>query len=213
MNKKNFTQGLEHAEAEKKNLSFADFEDYDNSIVKLWNNFNSLKHRPDYGGFVTISEGIAWAKSHPGALKHPTPENALYIDASMLDFGNLTASHFQFENVRTPQNLFNAGNLVASSMNAKLRATIYALGRVNMQLIDRSSGTVRIVNGKATDYDWNKGGGFWRNTFISMERVREGLNDSYAEFNSVIQSRITEPLDSTEFESKWKTLNISLDFK
>jgi len=34
-----------------------------------------------------------------------------------------------------------------------------------------------------------------------------------AEFNSVIQSHITGPLDSTEFESKRKMLNMSLDFK
>jgi len=64
MNKTNFTQGLEHAEAEKKNLSFADFKDHDNSIVKLWNNFNNLKHGPDYDGlalFVFSKRG-----RHPG---------------------------------------------------------------------------------------------------------------------------------------------------
>jgi len=184
MNKADFTQGMEHAEAEKKDLGFAALKDYDKSIVKLWNNFNGLKNRPDYDGFVTIQEGVDWAKSHPGALQNPTLENMLYIDASKLDFGNITTADFKNGvGKSSPINLFNAGNVTASASNATLRATVYALGRVDMTLLD-NNGTVSIVNdfnkpfGRATDYDWNKGGGFWRSTFISYERWRANLTDA-----------------------------------
>lgn len=47
------------------------------------------------------------------------------------------------------------------------------------------SGAVSIVNdfdkasGRATDYDWNTGGGAMRNNLIRAERARAGLNDSH----------------------------------
>ncbi len=45
-------------------------------------------------------------------------------------------------------------------------STVYALGRVDMILLNRNQGTVRIVNNSATDYDWNVGGGAKRDAFI-----------------------------------------------
>jgi len=59
----------------------------------------------------------------------------------------------------------NKGNLVNSSGNGRLRATVYTLGRVDMYLHDKA-GNVSIVNNSATDYDWNTGGGAMRNTLI-----------------------------------------------
>ena len=53
-----------------------------------------------------------------------------------------------------------------------------------MRLNDKA-GNVSIVNdfnkpsGRATDYDWNTGGGALRNTLIRSERTRTGLNDSH----------------------------------
>lgn len=40
--------------------------------------------RPDYGGYVSISEGIQWEKEHPNALKNSTPDNILYVDTSKI---------------------------------------------------------------------------------------------------------------------------------
>lgn len=130
-------------------------------------------------GFVTVGEGISWAKSNPGALKGPTPENTLYIDASKLDFGNLVVSDFGVVGSPVPQNLLNEGNLIASVGNEKLRATVYALGRVDMQLNDRGTRSVSVISNRATDYDWNPGGGFLRNTLIQSELVRAGLDSSH----------------------------------
>lgn len=72
----------------------------------------------------------------------------------------------------------NAGNFVSSVGNETLRATVYALGRVDMQLHDKA-GTVSIINNSAADYDWNRGGGPMRDTLIRGERARTGLNDSH----------------------------------
>lgn len=56
---------------------------------------------------------------------------------------------------------------------------MYALGRVNMILLNRDTREVKIVNDDATDYDWNTGGGPWRSLFINLERIRTELNDSH----------------------------------
>ena len=38
--------------------------------------------------------------------------------------------------------------------------------------------TIRVVNNDATDYDWNGGGSFIRNTAIQIEKKRTGLKES-----------------------------------
>jgi len=68
--------------------------------------------------------------------------------------------------------------LISSIGNETLRATVYALGRVDMYLHDKI-GTVSIINNSATDYDWNKGGTILRSSLIRAERTRAGLNDSH----------------------------------
>ncbi|MBS0027949.1 hypothetical protein ACTJJ0_04755 [Chitinophaga sp. 22321] len=113
---------------------------------------------------------------HTGALDNPTPNNTLYINASKLDFGDLTTSQFPSLNTTTPQNLLTGDNFFRSVGNERLRGTVYALGRVDMQLIDREHGLVKIVNNSATDYDWNNGGGTIRNTLIDFERWRADLD-------------------------------------
>ena len=138
----------------------------DEIIANIDAHFSTLSTRPDYDGFVSVEEGIAWAKAHPYALKNPTPDNTLYIDASKLDFGSLSTSQFKNVGTSEPQNLFVNRNIAESSYNPKLFATVYALGRVDMILTNRKDGTVKIVNNSATDYDWNLGGGFKRNIFI-----------------------------------------------
>jgi len=184
MDASDFTQGMSNEEALSKNKGAEGLES-GAAANKLVSNYNSLKDRPDYDGVVTVSEGIDWAKNNVGALDNPTPDNMLYIDASKLDFGDVNTSNFQNLNESTPINLFSKNNLLNSGLNSKLRATVYALGRVNMKLTDRVWGKVQIVNdynlksGRATDYDWNKGGSLMRRTFINAERTRTGLNDTH----------------------------------
>ena len=106
-NANNFTQGMTNSDVVK--TLFAG-EMGKEARAKMDSHFAGLSKRPDYDGFVTISEGIAWAKAHPGALENPTPDNTLYIDASKLNFGSLTTSDFANIGVSESQNLFNNSN-------------------------------------------------------------------------------------------------------
>ncbi len=187
MNKNGFQQGMAHGEALDKGTLRSDLPMVIKPEIldKMDSHQAGLSNRPDWDGLVTRGEGVAWAKSNPGALNNPTPDNMLYIDASKLNFGNISTSDFQSINVQTPINLLNAANLAASGTNSTLRATVYALGRVNMTLLNRQSGSVSIVNdfnqssNRATDYDWNQGGSKLRRTLINAERRRSGINNSH----------------------------------
>lgn len=173
MDKKNFVQGMSHFEAG----DYAVIGDIPKDVAsKINTHYDKLPQRPDYDGFVTIDEGIQWAKSHPNALKNPTPDNTLYLDASQLDFGDLSTSDFPSVGKVTPQKLFTTKNVVESAFNANLMCTVYALGRVNMILTDRTLRTITIVNDAATDYDWNLGGGFKRNVSISINNLAFRIN-------------------------------------
>ena len=173
MNKNHFTQGMSHMEVGV----YAVMGELPRDVeTKIREHYNALPSRPDFDGFVTVAEGIGWAKSHPNALKNPTPDNILYLDASQLDFGDISTSDFPKVGVSTPQNLFTNKNIIESAVNPELMATVYALGRVDMILTNRTQGTVRIVNNSATDYDWNEGGGSKRNTFIHINNSIFGIN-------------------------------------
>jgi len=180
IDKKDFTQGMDHSDVQK--VLFAGHLTKE-AQARFDVHYADLSKRPDYDGFVTAQEGIDWAKTHPNALEHPTPDNMLYIDASKLDFGNISTSDFASEGVKTPINLLNMSNSVESRFNADLYNTVYALGRVYMVLKSRAEGTVGIFNDynqksdRATDYDWNAGGGRIRNALIKNERFWKGLKE------------------------------------
>jgi len=184
MKKENFVQGMSRADAEKNSTHRSENDPYYGFVskeaqLKYGNHYANLENRPDYDGFVTITEGVEWAKSHVGALENPTAENTLYIDASKLDFGNTKTGDFPSVNVSKAVNLFNTENFTESVTNETLRATVYALGYVNLTLTDRNNKTVKVVNDNATDYDWNRGGGKVRDAAIRLERARTGINDTH----------------------------------
>jgi uncharacterized protein RhaS with RHS repeats len=178
MNRSDFTQGMRHTDAVSKNLGAAGLNGAGARSAFI-SHFRTLRGRPDYDGFVTINDGVAWGKSHPNALKNPTPDNTLYANSALLDFGNISEADFPSTNKLTPINLLNNSNLKASITNGTLRGTVYALGRVDMMLTNRNAGTVKILDTDATDYDWNQGGGMLRSTLINIDRVLEGVNDTH----------------------------------
>ena len=175
MDSKFFQQGMEHELAEGLDLGLSSLDEGTRGIVEA--SVRSLADRPDYDGFVTVSEGIRWAKDHPNALNYPTPNNTLYINAALLDFGELSVD--QIKSNIEPINLFTMHNTLESIYNERLRATVYALGRVNVTLQNPVLRTISIVNDKATYYDWNQGGSFVRKFAISLEQMRTGLNDTH----------------------------------
>jgi hypothetical protein len=182
---------MSHEDAMKRNLGFAGLKDYDNAIVRLWNSFLSLKNRPDYDGFVTIDEGIQWAKDHPNTLPNNiTPDNTLYLDASKLNFGNLSVSNIGLSEGKSKNvNLLNYTNWGNSSS----RASTYALGNTKMQLVSKQLGTIKLFS---DNYDWdfhnavpneviNRLGQLpWmlqtkRSIFIGIERVWAGIDNEH----------------------------------
>ena len=66
MDNSNFNQGMLHTEAEKFDMSK---EMHSWVTKKILRHYRTLPERPDYDGFVTIDEGIAWVKSHPNAIQ------------------------------------------------------------------------------------------------------------------------------------------------
>jgi RHS repeat-associated protein len=184
MKRENFVQGMSKADAEKnstyrnekdKNFGFANKD----AVKRYADHYANLSNRPDFDGFVTIDEGVEWARDHVGALQNPNAENTLYLNTALLDFGDISASDFTDVGVPTAVNLFSGSNTAESSFNSTLRSTVYALGRVNLILTNRDQRTVTVVNDEATDYDWNRGGGVTRSAFIDAERRRTGLNDTH----------------------------------
>ena len=173
MDKEKFRQGMNHEEALSFNLGEKGL--YNRSAVeKLYRHYDGLLHRPDYDGFVTISEGIKWAKKHPNALQNTTPDNTLYINAGLLDLGNLTIGNSGLEAGGDYKNV----NLLKYVNLKSLRSirTTYALGNTSMRLLD-NNGTVEF-SGDKYDWDYHKNSQF-RNTLIYIERLRKGLNDNH----------------------------------
>lgn len=173
LDRADFTQGMAHADAQKV-LWAGTMSDDARAIMD--EHVAGLSSRPDYDGIVSIAEGISWAKAHPGALNNPTADNMLYIDASKCDFGFLSTANFNEVGRIEPQNLFSNENLAAAAINPFVTATVYALGAVDMILLDRNQKIVQVVNNRATDYDWNTGGSKQRDRFIRTNNFLTGIN-------------------------------------
>jgi len=174
MDANNFTQGMTNANALKNGTWLSNFEDSNNVKELILKHFSGLSERPDWDGIVTIEEGIAWAKNHPN--NSGTPDDALYLDALKMDFGNLGKD--DFKTIGEPENinlLWKTNLLSGQSLN-----TTYALGRTRMTLLNPIlGGVIKVENGYWNVYDWNYGGGHIRNTLIFLNRITCGLNDSH----------------------------------
>jgi len=180
LNRESFVQGMSNYDAG--NLATMGGIKDNEAWKKILNHYSNLPTRPDYDGFVTVEEGIIWAKKHPNAIKHPTPDNALYIDTSQLDFGSITIDEVISKNGKV--DLFNKSNMLSSIYNDRLRATVYALGRVQLEVVDKAYRLVRIVDSPANDYDWNTGGKFERDLAIRLNNWLFGIDPSIHGFKA-----------------------------
>lgn len=97
----------------------------------------------------------------------------------MLDFGDIITSDFKNGvGKSSPIQTLTPKNLRNGLKKGNLQNTVYALGRVDLFLLNES-GDVKVVNNSATDYDWNTGGGLGRNVLIRCERALKGLSDNH----------------------------------
>lgn len=180
MDEKNFKQGMTHKEALSHNLGVKGLNE--GWSDKLLSHYSGLKDRPDYDGYVSISEGIDWAKSHPNldndniesnGMGNATPDDWLYLDASKMNFGTITTADLNLNEV-IPVNLLYYTNFFSSASIA----TTYALGRTSLKLLNEN-GAVKVQNGTQNIYNWDRGGNGFRRGLIDLERRRAGLNDSH----------------------------------
>jgi len=79
--------------------------------------------------------------------------------------------------------LFNGGNRKESVFNGRLRSTVYALGRINLILLNKDELTVKVVNDEAAVYDWNYGGSKIRNTALRINNFIFGIDPKIHGFN------------------------------
>jgi hypothetical protein len=99
MKRENFVQGMSKADAEK-NSTYRDEKDpnfgfaYKDAVNRYANHYVNLSSRPDYDGFVSVDEGVEWARDHVGALQNPNAENKLYLNTALLDFGDISPTDF-----------------------------------------------------------------------------------------------------------------------
>ena len=147
---------------------------------KVKSHFHSLKSRPDYDGFVTISEGLNWARTHIGAKDNPTPDNCLYIDASKIDYGHLSVENSGLLDENPKQvNLFDYFKWYSIR---SLHST-YALGNTNILLVDAEKGEVQLIS---DTYDWDYHNPFIngkpqgsRDKLVFWERRRSAVDDRH----------------------------------
>lgn len=177
MRRADFKQGMRHDDALALATDLAE-NNREEAEIRMNRHYASLRNRPDWDGFVTIDEGIAWAKSHIGALNHPTPDNSLYLDASRLNFGKLSVSNIGLaEGEKGNVNLLDYVKLYSRSS----RSTTYALGNTQIQLLDSQNGIIKLFS---DDYNWDYHYGFVngnpqgrRDKLIYYERIRAGVSD------------------------------------
>jgi hypothetical protein len=65
MNKDNFKQGMSHEDALSKSLAVEGLKG-EGATTKLLDHFNGLKDRPDYDGYLTLSEANKWYREGNG---------------------------------------------------------------------------------------------------------------------------------------------------
>jgi len=173
IDKRNFRNGMSIEESLVSNMGIGSLSP--EAYSKYMAHYHKLSSRPDWDGIVTINEGVKWARQHQGALRNPTPDNTLYINAALLDFGNISISDCKNGvGAISPINLLTEENIKNAVGKPMLANTVYALGRVNV-ILQNNFGHISIVNDAATDYDWNKGGGFKRNALLFLEGIRTQL--------------------------------------
>jgi hypothetical protein len=112
MEKENFTQGMSHEEALKKNLGSKGLKD-DAAKEKLSSHYSSLPSRPDYDGRLTLSEANDWYRNGGG---EPLYVDAAQIDLSPIYIGDIAVGQTRQVNYASPGNANLSTGLVYGTL-------------------------------------------------------------------------------------------------
>jgi RHS repeat-associated protein len=152
MKKEDFTQGMKHEDAMKKDLApnggseyykaISDYGDYSN----FYKHYNSLPNRPDYDGYLTKSEADAWWSGKSG--------QPLFVDQSKIELPSITTKDFDNKKGSSLYNNFIWG----------LSNTGKVYGTLKLTLLNANTGSVHL-GGKTfmDEYDYKMDGRPLRN--------------------------------------------------
>jgi len=142
IDKKNFEQGMAHEEALSYNLGQSGF-DNEEAKAKMSSHYNGLKDRPDYDGFLTLSEANDWYRNGNG--------EPLYVDSAKISLIPQYKEDFEVGQSKYVN--------FASPSNANLETGL-VYGTIKLTLLD-NEGTTKL-GGKGNkldtyDFDYKKG--------------------------------------------------------
>ncbi|WP_353165339.1 hypothetical protein [Empedobacter brevis] len=125
MKEENFQQGMSHKEALSYSEGLQGLESKE-AIKEYSNTQANLKNRPDYDGYLTLSEANEWFRNGNG--------EPLFVDSSKINLDPVNVSELQEEGGSMYKNFFLTTN----------QATGKVYGTIKLTLEDSSSGTVKL---------------------------------------------------------------------
>ena len=163
MNRSDFTQGMDHLEAESKGAYVNNFPEGYDVRNRIDAHFNTLSSRPDYDGIVTDVEARAWWKNGQGA--------PLYINRATMNLSPVNTTDFNGQGSVITHNFFFD---IGSDTDI---GRVY--GTLTLRLVNSYTGEVRVgsKNGARLDtYDFNGDGRLFRDaaTWAARRVVGEG---------------------------------------
>jgi hypothetical protein len=156
MNEKDFTQGMSHKEAKKKDLGKDGLKGKD-AVDKFEKSVASLPERPDYDGYLTKAEADKWWNEKSG--------EPLYVDQSKIELHGINT------------NSFGKSKSIYKNFIWGMTNTGKVYGTLKMTLIDAQTGKVHIGGADYLDkYDFNMDGRLFRDFATWLGRPG-GIND------------------------------------
>ena len=126
MKKKNFKQGMPHAEALRNNLGTSGLKS-ETSRMRLLKHYGGLKNRPDYDGIVNLREANRWYRDGNGS--------PLYVDASKIRLSPISIDDFLDANTKQVN--------YESFKNLNIKTGL-VYGTLTITLLNNESGCVMI---------------------------------------------------------------------
>jgi hypothetical protein len=172
MKKEDFTQGMKHEDAIKKDLAPNGGNEYLKAVPKAENyskfyySYKSLSSRPDYDGYLTKEEADAWWRGKSG--------QPLYVDQAKIKLPGITTETFK--------NTTGIKGSLYYNFVFGLSNTGKVYGTLRLTLLDAKTGTV-FIGGKIflDEYDFTSDGRLLRD-FATWVGRPGGANDGKSYF-------------------------------
>lgn len=135
MEKENFSQGMSHAEAKKKNLGAEGLKD-EEALEKVGRHYSELPSRPDYDGVLTFKEVTKWSNQGSG--------EPLFVDGSKINLDNTSV-----EDVKDAQK--NNNGYIDYFIKGGKNEIGVIYGNIKLTLENENTGDVKLGNNGLLD--------------------------------------------------------------